>query len=111
MEALPLLSPSTRTSKPPVLASIRRRVAVRRGLGFVVAVDAASDDPITRELVASVYPALGRPSVELIEALVPEGGRVLDLGANVGLVALAAAASGRRVVAVEAAPRNVELLE
>jgi FkbM family methyltransferase len=113
MEALPLLSPATPspTTIRPGPGSIRRRVDVRRGLGFVVAVDAASDDPITRELAGSVFPPLGRPAVELIEGLVPEGGRVLDLGANVGVVALAAAATGRRVVAVEAAPRNVDLLE
>ena len=38
------------------------------------------------------------------------GTRVLDLGAHIGTVALLAAAKGCQVVAVEASPRNAELL-
>lgn len=49
--------------------------------------------------------------VALMLALVPPGGTVLDVGANVGSISLALAASGRRALAVEAAPVNVGLME
>lgn len=50
------------------------------------------------------------PHFELALALVPPDGVILDLGAHLGTFALVAAASGRRVIAVEAAPRNIDLL-
>lgn len=50
------------------------------------------------------------PHFELALELAPAGGVVLDLGAHLGTFTLAAAASGRRVIAVEAAPRNIEML-
>jgi FkbM family methyltransferase len=48
---------------------------------------------------------------ELALDLAPPGGAILDLGAHLGTFTLVAAASGRRVIAVEASSRNVELLE
>jgi FkbM family methyltransferase len=48
--------------------------------------------------------------IELLEALVPPGGRVLDLGTHVGTFTLTAAALGYEVVGVEASPRNASLL-
>jgi len=50
------------------------------------------------------------PHFELALDLTPPDGVILDLGAHLGTFSLAAAASGRRVIAVEASPRNVELL-
>ena len=50
------------------------------------------------------------PSFELALDVAPSAGVILDLGAHLGTLTLAAAATGRRVVAVEASPRNVELL-
>ena len=97
-------------SIPPDML-IRRRIPVLRGVSFDVATEADPRDPISRELAMGVYPPLCRPSFELAGALVPESGRVLDLGAHIGTFALAASASGHRVLAVEAAPRNVELLD
>src|SRR5438270_48046 len=67
-------------------------------------------DPISCELARRVFPPLCRPAFELVEGLAPESGRVLDLGAHIGTFALAASASGRRVLAVEPAPRNLDLL-
>ena len=51
------------------------------------------------------------PSFELALDLAPPGAMILDLGAHLGTFALAAAANGNRVIAVEASPRNAELLE
>ena len=50
------------------------------------------------------------PHFELALDLAPPDGVMLDLGAHLGTFTLAAAASGRKVIAVEAAPRNVALL-
>ncbi|HXF64671.1 MAG TPA: FkbM family methyltransferase [Caldilineaceae bacterium] len=47
---------------------------------------------------------------DLLPQLAPPGGRVLDLGGHVGVFALAAAALGYEVMAVEASPRNAALL-
>jgi hypothetical protein len=56
--------------------------------------------------------AVGRraPLLRLMLALVRPGSTVLDLGADVGPFALAAAAAGCRVLAVEESPRNLALL-
>jgi len=50
------------------------------------------------------------PSFELALDVAPLDGVILDLGAHLGTFTLPAAATGRRVVAVEGSPRNVELL-
>src|SRR5262249_9525790 len=49
-------------------------------------------------------------TANLMLRLVRPGQRVLDLGAHLGSFALAAAAAGCRVAAVDASPRNVALL-
>jgi FkbM family methyltransferase len=85
---------------------IRRGLRVRRGVSF----DAEPRDPISRELSLGVFPPLCRPAFELMDVLTPNGGRVLDLGAHIGTFSLAAAASGRSVVAVEPAPGNIAVL-
>ena len=89
---------------------IRRGLRVRRGVSFDVATDAEPSDPISRELSLGVFPPLCRSAFELMDVLTPKGGRVLDLGAHIGTFSLAAAASGRSVVAVEPAPGNVAVL-
>jgi FkbM family methyltransferase len=69
--------------------------------------------PDTYDLLADHVLRAGNyfpPHFDLALALTPPGGVVFDLGAHLGTFALAAAASGRRVIAVEASPRNVELL-
>jgi FkbM family methyltransferase len=65
-------------------------------------------DPIAHELREGVYrlPAAAR----LVLDLVTPGARVLDLGAHLGTVTLAAAARGAHVLAIEASPRNAECL-
>ncbi|MCU1426467.1 MAG: methyltransferase, FkbM family [Actinomycetia bacterium] len=66
-------------------------------------------DAIAHELRIGAYelPAAAR----LVLAFVTPGARVLDLGAHLGTVALAAAARGGRVLAIEASPRNATCLE
>jgi FkbM family methyltransferase len=99
-----------RPGRPPRDAAFRR-VRVQRGVRFEVATEAVPRDPIARELALGVYPPICRAAYELMDALAPVGGRVLDLGAHLGSFALAATASRRLVAAIEPAPRNVELLE
>ena len=101
---------------------------IRDPLGFTILVDAASGDPITRLLLArrslkgrarSLLSRLGwlRPDGldqlmhrSLLARLLRPGDRLLDLGAQIGLVSLAAAALGCEVAAVEACPKNAALL-
>jgi FkbM family methyltransferase len=69
--------------------------------------------PDTYDSVAHYVLGAGKyspPHFELALALTRRDGVVLDLGAHLGTFTLAAAASGRRVIAVEASPRNVDLL-
>jgi FkbM family methyltransferase len=100
-----------RPEPDPRHVTIRRDVRVRRGVSFHVATAPDHRDPISRELALGVFPPLCRAAFELMDVLVPPSGCVLDLGAHVGTFSLAASASGRRVVSVEPAPGNVELLE
>lgn len=67
-------------------------------------------DAIAHELRIGAYalPAAARLVLDLVTA-VPSA-RLLDLGAHLGTVTLAAAAHGARVLAVEASPRNAACL-
>jgi FkbM family methyltransferase len=84
-------------------------VTVRPGVQFAAVTLSEADDPICRSLSAGIYPLL--PLIELLEALAPRGGRVLDLGAHVGTFTLAAAALGYEVLGVEASPSNASVLQ
>ena len=94
----------------PAGSAIRPSIRVRDGVAFSVVTESEPLDPISRTLARGIFPPLCRPLIDLVEAMVPPGGRVLDLGSHVGTFALAAAASGRQVVALEASPRNAALL-
>ncbi|MBX6312989.1 MAG: FkbM family methyltransferase [Isosphaeraceae bacterium] len=85
-------------------------VAVGEGIGFSVVTGAEADDGISRRLAAGLFPQEYRPTLEILRATAPPLGRVLDLGAHVGTFSLAAAALGYQVAAVEASPRNANLL-
>lgn len=91
-------------------AAVVSAVTVRPGVRFTVVTGSRDTDTISRGLAAGAFPGLHRPLVALLEALVPPGGRVLDLGAHVGTFTLSAAALGYEVLAVEASPRNADLL-
>lgn len=78
------------------------------GLRFDIVVGGGEGDPICEQIRQGVF---AFPShFQLLFALMQPGARVLDLGAHVGTFALAAAALGCQVVAVEASPHNVALL-
>ncbi len=84
------------------------RVTVDR-LTYEVMTAPDADDPVTLEVRNGTV-----QSADLIQVMlkiVRPGDIVLDLGANIGTVALAAAAAQCRVVAVEANPLNVLLLK
>jgi FkbM family methyltransferase len=68
-------------------------------------------DPIAHEVRTGVH-ALAPPARLVLDLLhARPGARLLDLGAHIGTVALAAAACGAQVMAVEASPRNAAALE
>ncbi len=94
----------------PHESALRRGITVCPGVFFDVYTEAVPNEPISQTLAKRLFPPLCRPLVELVQAIVPRGGRILDLGSHVGTFALSAAALGREVVAVEASPRNFELL-
>jgi FkbM family methyltransferase len=79
------------------------------GAEYRVAIDPDDSDPVGLAIVAGFHEF--SPSQLFLFGLLRENDRVVDLGAHVGTFALGAAALGCDVVAVEAAPRNVRLLE
>jgi len=83
-------------------------IRLGRGRSFKLVIDPASDDPIARlyrdGIVANDY------LMTLLTRFTKRGARVLDLGAHIGTFALAAAALGRQVLAVDAALNHVDLL-
>ncbi|HTJ74435.1 MAG TPA: FkbM family methyltransferase [Acidimicrobiales bacterium] len=93
---------------PSANDSVASRVAVSDQVSFDAVVGDEMDDPVATMLrQGSVCdPAL----VALMLQLLAPGERMIDLGAHLGTFALAAAAAGCHVLAVEASPRNAELL-
>src|SRR5437868_2563097 len=88
---------------------IFQRVAARAWVHLDIAFGAEADDHFSRTLRQGWYPS--SPATDLLLQMVRPGHRVLDLGANIGLFCLPLAAMGCQVVAVEASPRNAELLQ
>jgi len=78
------------------------------GVSFQVAIGVHDRDGVTLDVRSGDFKL--PESVNVLLAGVPRGATVLDLGANIGTFALAAAAFGYNVVAVEASTHNVELL-
>jgi FkbM family methyltransferase len=95
------------------LRTVRRRWEVCRlralpGVEFLVVIDPASPDPVSRAVRDGWNP--DEAGMELMRQFVGRGDRVLDLGGHVGLFALAAAALGCEVLTVEASQHNAGLL-
>lgn len=86
-------------------------VVVSDEVRFKVVVDPTIGDPIADYFAAGlgIVPA-NRFLVELMLDMLSPGQWVVDLGAHVGTFALAAAAAGCRVLAVEASAENAALL-
>lgn len=83
-------------------------LTVAEGVRCYVALAPRAADPISAGIAAQVYAY--PPGHRLLFGLMRPGDTVVDLGAHVGSFALAAAALGCRVLAIEAAPDNVALL-
>ena len=79
------------------------------GLDYRVAIDPDDSDPVGLAIVAG-YHEFSASQLLLLD-LLRKNDRVVDLGAHVGTFALGAAAIGCDVVAVDAAPGNVRLLD
>jgi len=78
------------------------------GVEFLVVVDPASPDPVSRAVRDGSNP--NDVGLELMRRFAGPGDRVLDLGGHVGLFALTAAALGCEVLTVEASHHNAGLL-
>jgi FkbM family methyltransferase len=85
-----------------------RTVTFLDGIRFHVVFDPSADDPLSRSYAAGEFPH--GPFSGLLPHLLRPGAAILDLGGHLGSFALVAAFLGCRVVAVEACPRNAELL-
>jgi FkbM family methyltransferase len=75
------------------------------------AIEERKHDFVTRLLANGRIPGDDEEIIRLIVGLVRPGGIVLDLGAHLGAISLAAAAAGYRVLAVDASPENVASLQ
>jgi FkbM family methyltransferase len=85
------------------------QIRVGRRLRFALAVGNEASDPVAAAYRQGRMDHLA-PLIAAARAVLGPGNRVLDLGAHLGGFALTAAALGCEVLAVEAAPRNAELL-
>lgn len=94
----------------PVETWVVRQVELPNGLRHAMVVDAASEDPLTRLYLTGTGIWLNAYLVRVMSALIRPGDRVVDLGAFAGDFALAAAAHGCEVLAVEANPRLAEMV-
>jgi len=93
---------------PAATLLVRRKVYRIRplpGLDFRVALDADGADAAWRCVLNG-----NAAGLELMRHLVRPGDRVIDLGSNVGMYALTAAALGCEVLAVEASPLHADLI-
>lgn len=105
-------SPRETVSISPLVGNaIRCPIASTLTPPYTVLVAEDADDIISGEFLAGRGAALNTNLISLVLALAPPGGTFLDIGANIGSISLPVAAAGRRVLSVEAAPVNAELLE
>jgi len=78
------------------------------GVDFKMAINRHDTDAVTQSVRSRNYSL--STAFETLLAGVPRQATILDLGAHIGTFSIAAAAFGYDVIAVEASPRNVELL-
>ena len=80
------------------------------GLRYRVTYDPTAGDGVTRLISTGRGHVINDHLIRLMLRMVRRGDVVLDLGAHIGTFALAAAAAGCRVIAVEASAANAALL-
>ena len=90
---------------------ITERIEVRPGVPLTIVTETDPVDPISLDLASGVSPPAYDRLLQLLQTIVPVGGRVLDLGAHIGTFSLAVAALGYEVLAVEASHRNTDVLQ
>jgi FkbM family methyltransferase len=86
----------------------QQSIAIADGISVEVVIGIEADDPVSLGIAHATHS--NHALFDLMLKLVRPGQVVLDLGAHVGLFSLAAAAVGCQVAAVEASPRNAQLL-
>jgi FkbM family methyltransferase len=87
---------------------IYSKLTVTEDVRFAIAIGVGDGDPISRAIAERTFSF--PPSFRLLLKLIRPGQTVIDLGAHIGTLSLAAAALGCQVLAVEAAPYNAALL-
>lgn len=85
-------------------------VEARSGVRFEVVVETEATDFLSIGYARGEYFDDYNRLLEVVSRAIGPRGRVLDLGGHIGSFALGAAASGYEVVAIEASPRNADLL-
>ncbi len=91
------------------MQNVYSKITIGPSIQFTMACGTEANDDLSRTLAAGNYP--WGPESVLMDCLFQPGARILDLGAHLGMVSLFAAAKGCQVLAVEASPRNAELLQ
>ncbi len=91
------------------MQNIYSKITIGNSIQFIMACASEANDDLSRTLAAGNYP--WGPESVLMDCLFQPEAKILDLGAHLGMVSLFAAAKGCQVLAVEASPRNAELLQ
>jgi FkbM family methyltransferase len=91
------------------MQNVYSKIAFGNSIQFTMACGSEANDDLSRTLAAGNYP--WGPESALMDCLFQPEAKILDLGAHLGMVSLFAAAKGCQVLAVEASPRNAELLQ
>ena len=100
--------PLPAATRPWVDAYETFTVKLEGGTSFDLVFDAGTQDPVVRGYIEGYRP--NEFITEQLTRFTRPGDCVLDLGAHVGTFSLTASALGRRVIAVDASPKHVELL-
>jgi FkbM family methyltransferase len=97
-------------SVTPALHTVEIPIASTVTPPYTVVVQQDAEDIISTAFLAGHGATINTNLISLLLALVPAGGVLLDIGANIGSISLPLAVSGRHVLSVEADSVNARLL-